>query len=105
MDQKQVLISKMLKLQHIFEKQPDETSKLFVLKIKQAVDRLANKRIQGVNIEPEIRPISTFIRDEMRTHDYQLTLEQRTALFDMEETAQIIARKFFIGFPGISGPL
>ncbi|MFU0844334.1 hypothetical protein FAM22277_00120 [Lacticaseibacillus paracasei] len=105
MDQKQILIGKMLKLQHIFEKQPDETSKMVVLKIKQAINRLANKRIQGVNIEPEIRPVSTFIRDEMREHDYSLTLEQRTALFDVEETAQTIAKKFFIGFPGVNGSL
>lgn len=104
-DQKQALIAKMLKLQHLFEKQQDEISKAIVVKIKQVVDRLAEKRIQGANIEPEVHPVSIFIRDQMWDHDYQLTDEQRDALFDMEEAAQEIAKKFFISFPGISGPL
>ena len=41
----------------------------------------------------------------MLDHHYQITAEQRDALFDMEEAAQEIAKKFFISFPGISGPL
>lgn len=35
----------------------------------------------------------------MRDHQYQLTLEQRTALFDMEGMAQAIANKFVSGMP------
>ncbi|URW91465.1 hypothetical protein [Lacticaseibacillus paracasei] len=99
MDQKQALIAKMLEVQHIFEKQPDETSKMVVSKIKEAVDKLANKRIQGTNIAPQVQPISSFVRDQMLDHQYQLTLEQRTALFDMEGMAQAIANKFVSGIP------
>ena len=104
-DEKQALIAKMLKLQHLFEPQADEISQEIVVKIKQVVDRLAKKRIQGANIEPEVHPVSIFIMDQMLDHHYQITTEQRDALFDMEEAAQEIAKKFFISFPGISGPL
>lgn len=41
MNEKQAIIAKMLELQHFFEKQPDGTSRKIVLKIKQAIDKLA----------------------------------------------------------------
>jgi DNA-binding protein H-NS len=52
MDEKQAIIAEMLELQHLFEKQTDEISKEIISRIKQAVDKLASKRIQGANIPP-----------------------------------------------------
>ncbi len=49
MEKKQELIAKMLELQHLFEKQSDATSQAIVASIKQAIDKVADKRIQGVN--------------------------------------------------------
>ena len=99
MEKKQELIAKMLELQHLFEKQSDASSQAIVASIKQAIDKVADKRIQGVNIAPQVLPIGYFIRDEMRDHQYQLTLAQRTVLFDMEGMAEAIANKYFSGIP------
>ena len=50
MEKKQELIAKMLELQHLFEEQSDVTSQAIVASIKQVIDKVADKRIQGVNI-------------------------------------------------------
>ena len=94
MDEKQVIIAKMLALQHLFEKQPDETSQKVVSKIKQAIGKLASNRTAAIDISAQVRPISRFIRDEMSENCYNLTLEQRTLLFDIEGKAQDIENKF-----------
>lgn len=94
MNEKQAIIAKMLELQHLFEKQPDGTSRKIVLKIKQAIDKLASNRKAAIDISTQVRPISRFIRDEMTEHNYHLTLEQRTLLFDIEGKAQDVENKF-----------
>ena len=94
MNEKQVIIAKMLELQHLFEKQPDGISQQVVLKIKQAIGKLASNKTAAIDISAQVRPISRFIRDEMLEHDYNLTLEQRTLLFDLEGKAQDIENKF-----------
>ena len=94
MDEKQAIMVKMLELQHLFGKQTDVTVQTIVLKIKQAIDKLASKRTQGMNIGPQVRSIGYFIRDEMREHHYQLTAEQQTVLLDMEGQALDIERNF-----------
>ena len=94
MDEKQAIIVKMLELQHLFGEQTDGTAQMIVLKIKQAIDKLASKRTQGMNIGPQVRSIGYFIRDEMREHHYQLTAEQQTVLLDMEGQALDIERNF-----------
>ena len=99
MEKKQELIAKMLELQHLFEEQSDVTSQAIVASIKQVIDKVADKRIQGVNIAPQVLPIGYFIRDEMRDHQYQLTLAQRTVLFDLEGMAEAIANKYISGIP------
>ena len=71
----------------------------FFASIKQVIDKVADKRIQGVNIAPQVLPIGYFIRDEMRDHQYQLTLAQRTVLFDLEGMAEAIANKYISGIP------
>ena len=57
MEKKQELIAKMLELQHLFEEQSDVTSQAIVASIKQVIDKVADKRIQGVNIAPQVLPI------------------------------------------------
>ncbi|KLI75026.1 MULTISPECIES: hypothetical protein [Lacticaseibacillus] len=99
MDEKQAIIAEMLELQHLFEKQTDEISKEIVSRIKQAVDKLASKRLQGANIPPQAIALGYFIRDEVRDHDYQLTSEQRNVLLDVEDKARDIENKFQ---PGIA---
>ena len=99
MEKKQELMAKMLELQHLFEEQSDVTSQAIVASIKQVIDKVADKRIQGVNIAPQVLPIGYFIRDEMRDHQYQLTLAQRTVLFDLEGMAEAIANKYISGIP------
>ncbi|EPC59559.1 hypothetical protein Lpp123_00005, partial [Lacticaseibacillus paracasei subsp. paracasei Lpp123] len=64
MDEKQAIMVKMLELQHLFGKQTDVTAQTIVLKIKQAIDKLASKRTQGMNIGLQVRSIGYFIRDE-----------------------------------------
>ena len=51
MNGKQAIIAKMLELQHFFEKQPDGTSRKIVLKIKQAIDKLASNRTAAIRLE------------------------------------------------------
>ncbi|MBS6631278.1 hypothetical protein [Lacticaseibacillus paracasei] len=94
MDEKQAIIVKMLELQHLFGEQTDGTAQMIVLKIKQAIDKLASKRTQGMNIGPQVRSIGYFIRDEMREYHYQLTAEQQTVLLDMEGQTLDIERNF-----------
>ena len=62
MNEKQAIIAKMLELQHFFEKQPDGTSRKIVLKIKQAIDKLASTRRAAIDISTQVRPISLFIK-------------------------------------------
>lgn len=69
--------------------------------IKQAVARTADKKIQGANVAPQVKPISHIIRTKMSADNYQLTLEQRTTLFDMEGLAEDIANKFMSGIPNL----
>ena len=94
MDEKQAIMVKMLELQHLFGKQTDVTAQTIVLKIKQAIDKLASNRTAAIDISTQVRPISRFIRDEMTEHNYNLTLEQRTLLFDIEGKAQDVENKF-----------
>ncbi|OXT05240.1 hypothetical protein, partial [Lacticaseibacillus rhamnosus] len=65
----------------------------------QAIYQVADRRIQGVNIASQVLPIGYFIRDEMRDHQYQRTLAQRTVLFDLEGMAEAIANKYISGIP------
>ncbi|MBX4166313.1 hypothetical protein [Lacticaseibacillus paracasei] len=54
----------------------------------------SRNRTVAIDISTQVRPISRFIRDEMTEHNYHLTLEQRTLLFDIEGKAQDVENKF-----------
>ncbi|WP_240031236.1 hypothetical protein [Lacticaseibacillus paracasei] len=54
----------------------------------------SRNRTAAIDISTQVRPISRFIRDEMTEHNYHLTLEQRTLLFDIEGKAQDVENKF-----------
>ena len=94
MNEKQVVIAKMLELKHLFQKQPDGISQKVVSNIRQTIGKLASNKTAAIDISAQVRPISRLIRDEMLEHNYNLTLEQRTLLFDLEGKAQDIENKF-----------
>ncbi|WP_368277384.1 hypothetical protein, partial [Lacticaseibacillus paracasei] len=66
--------------------------KTYIFKLP--LTKLASNRTAAIDISTQVRPISRFIRDEMTEHNYHLTLEQRTLLFDIEGKAQDVENKF-----------
>ena len=69
-------------------------SQKVVSNIRQTIGKLASNKTAAIDISAQVRPISRLIRDEMLEHNYNLTLEQRTLLFDLEGKAQDIENKF-----------